>query len=188
MLAPKLVQRIGEAVSGRRIALRPCVQLHDPFIASAILALEKNVKEKMPLGPVYGETIAAAIATHLVNHYVEIPSKCIDYVELSAEPLHRMRDYIEAHLTETILLTDLAAVAGIPIHQVAHAFKKGFGVTPHRYIVNARVRLAKSLLRTSTASLIEVALHTGFSSHSHFTKVFTKLSGLSPSQYRNTVR
>jgi len=187
MVAPELLQRIGAEICGTDVVLKPFLNLDDSFVTGAILALEADVRQESPLGPIYGETIAAALATHLVHKCAEISPRRSDRAEISARVATAVRDYIEAHIEETILLGDLASVAGIEIHKVARAFKKRFGVAPHQYILRARITRAKAMLRESNLSLVEVAFCAGFSSQSHFTKAFKKLTGLSPSNYRKFV-
>jgi AraC family transcriptional regulator len=185
---PGLLQRIGDELGGASVALRPLFTLHDPFLAKAIVSLERDVQQGSPLGPIYGESIGAAIATHLVRHHTEIAPRRLARAEMNAGAAQRMCEWIHSHLSQPILLSDLAGIAGLDIYQLTRAFKKQFGVPPHHYILRARVSRAKALLVGSNASLADVADVTGFSSQSHLTKVFTRLTGLSPAKYRRSAK
>ena len=187
MIAPQLFQRIGAEINGSEVLLRPLINLEDALVTSAILALEADVRQGSPLGPIYGETVAAALMAHLVHERAQIAPERLDRPALSADVATRVRDYIEAHVGEPILLGDLASLVGIEIHKVARAFKKSFGIAPHRYILRARVARAKAMLRRRDLSLVDIALSAGFSNQSHFTKAFKKLTGISPSSYRKSV-
>jgi AraC family transcriptional regulator len=187
MIAPQVLQRIGAEINASEVMLKPLLNLEDTFVTGAILALEADVRQGSPLGPIYGETIATALMTHLVHECAGIAPERLNRPTLNADVATKVRDYIEAHFAEPILLGDLASLAGIEIHKVTRAFKKSFGIAPHRYILRTRIARAKAMLRRHDMSLVDVALSTGFSNQSHFTKAFKKLTGLSPSNYRRSV-
>src|SRR5262249_60086196 len=140
ILDPQTLQRINTAINGYEIALRPTLTVRDQFVISAMLALEADVRDGNPLGPIYGETIAVALMTHLIRHYGEITGRHFDRPDLCAARARKIREYIDAHLGDRILLSDLASVMGLEVHHVAKAFKKNFGVPPHRYILNERIK------------------------------------------------
>jgi len=58
----------------------------------------------------------------------------------------------------------------------------------HQWILSQRVAQARELLKNSDLSLVKVALICGFADQSHFTRVFTRLAGASPSNWRRSVR
>lgn len=94
--------------------------------------------------------------------------------------------YMDKHFTENITLQEVADFIGInPIyfHQV---FTNTMGkTTPHDYITNKRIDMAKKLLVTSLDSLADIAYQTGFSSQSYFGQVFKKKVNMTPREYRN---
>src|SRR5262249_47614142 len=57
--------------------------------------------------------------------------------------LRRVREYIDAHLDETISIKSLAGVAGLSKFHFARAFKQSEGVTPHEFLIRCRVKRAK---------------------------------------------
>jgi AraC family transcriptional regulator len=59
-------------------------------------------------------------------------------------------------------------------------------MSPHRYHLEQRLKLAKRLLITSRQSLVEIALETGFSEQSHFNRVFRSLTGATPAVWRRS--
>jgi AraC-like DNA-binding protein len=63
-------------------------------------------------------------------------------------------------------------------------FRKGFGLTPTRFILQHRVSHAQRMLVTSDAKVLEVALEAGFGSLSRFNAAFRQLCGCSPREYR----
>ncbi|MCI0569454.1 MAG: AraC family transcriptional regulator [Myxococcaceae bacterium] len=103
---------------------------------------------------------------------------------LSPAALRRVQLFVEANLGRPLHLQDLAQRSGLSPFHFARAFKQSMGVTPHAFVQQRRVERARELLRTSDRSLGEVALETGFSSQSHFTTVFRRVTGLTPSVVR----
>ena len=75
------------------------------------------------------------------------------------------------------------AVALSPGH-FAHVFREATGVAPHRYVLERRVDRAKVLLRQSDLPITEIADRVGCSSHSHFSVLFNRVTGLTPRQFR----
>jgi hypothetical protein len=64
------------------------------------------------------------------------------------------------------------------------AFKAEMGFTPHQYIMDQRVQRAKVLLKQNGSDIAKIACNTGFASHQHFTTVFSKTVGRTPSAYK----
>jgi AraC-like DNA-binding protein len=100
----------------------------------------------------------------------------------------RVREYVEAHLSDSVDLTALAAIAGLSVYHFARAFKQSAGVTPHHYLINRRVERAQEMLARTQLSLSEIALAAGFSDQSHLTRHFRQLLGTSPGQFRKSLR
>jgi AraC-like DNA-binding protein len=103
---------------------------------------------------------------------------------LSPGAMRRVREYVEAHLSESTDLTMLAAVAGLSTHHFAREFKQSCGVTPHQYLTRKRVARAEGMLANTDLSLSEIAYAVGFSDQSHLTRHFRQMLGITPGQYR----
>ena len=77
---------------------------------------------------------------------------------LPPRALRRVREYIEAHLEETISIDALAGIVGLSKYHFARAFKQLEGVTPHHYLLQCRVRRTQELLTGTDLALSEIAL------------------------------
>lgn len=66
----------------------------------------------------------------------------------------------------------------------ARAFKSALGETPHQFLVRYRVERAQEMMRDRSIALLDVALACGFSDQSHLGRVFKRLTGQTPKQYR----
>jgi AraC-like DNA-binding protein len=98
--------------------------------------------------------------------------------------MRRVREYVDVHLSESINLVMLAAVAGLSMHHFARQFKQSFGVTPHHYLTQKRVERAQEMLARTDLSLSEIAYATGFSDQSHLARHFRHMLGTTPSEFR----
>jgi FixJ family two-component response regulator/AraC-like DNA-binding protein len=107
---------------------------------------------------------------------------------LSPNAMHRVREYVELHLSETIDLSTLAAVAGLSMHHFARQFKQSFGVPPHHYLTQRRLELAQALLTTTELPLSEIAYAVGFSDQSHLARRFRQALATTPRAFRESRR
>jgi AraC-like DNA-binding protein len=96
----------------------------------------------------------------------------------------RAKDIIEANLNGEVPLAQLAHECGLSTSHFSRAFKGTVGIPPHQWLLHRRIETAMQLLRNRQFSLPEIALACGFSDQSHFTRVFTRLSGTSPGVWR----
>ncbi len=95
----------------------------------------------------------------------------------------KVREHVEAHLDDDLSLDALAAVAGLSPSYFGQVFRAAVGLPPAAYVIGARVRRARELLRAGKHSATEVAHTTGFSSQQLMTTSFRRLLGTLPSDY-----
>nr|WP_117232954.1 AraC family transcriptional regulator [Vibrio maerlii] len=98
--------------------------------------------------------------------------------------MHAIDLYIETHMGRKISVAQLAASAFLGESQFHALFKDLMEITPHQYVLNKRIDMAKQLIKQGGASLSHIAEMTGFSNQSTFTHAFSRLQGCSPSQYK----
>jgi AraC family transcriptional regulator len=159
-------------------------QLEDRHLRSLILALRADLEDGSPAGRLYGESLGTAMAVYLARRYGAIRARLTARGGLPAYRLRRVRDYVASNLAKDLSLADLAALSGTSPHYFAELFRQSTGMSPHRFVLVRRIDRAKELLRNQALSVLDVALQTGFTSQSHFTKVFRRLAGPTPSRYR----
>ncbi|MBQ9920000.1 MAG: helix-turn-helix domain-containing protein [Clostridia bacterium] len=96
-------------------------------------------------------------------------------------------EYIQNHLTENINNEDIANYMNFNISYLNRVFKKYTKMTIHAFLLERRLELAMEKLKTETTSVSEIALSSGFTDIPHFTKIFKKYVGKTPSEYRSSV-
>ena len=92
--------------------------------------------------------------------------------------------HLEAHSDENHTLSTLASIGGLSRYHFLRTFKRVTGITPHQWILRARLRAAASRLVASHDSITEIALDVGFDDLSNFIRSFRAEFGISPRQYR----
>ena len=93
--------------------------------------------------------------------------------------------FIEQHLSEKLMQADIAELCGSNSYQLSRAFKRAHGITFQEFIVRRRIEKATELLQNNSASVIDVCWAVGFHDASHFTRMFQRHIGMTPSQYRH---
>ena len=98
--------------------------------------------------------------------------------------LNRVIAFVEANVARDLCVSTLAGVAGMSPYYFCRSFKQSTGITPHRYVLNRRMEQARQLLEQKAMPVLEIAQQVGFADQSQFTRVFHKLVGTTPSEYR----
>jgi AraC family transcriptional regulator len=136
-------------------------------------------------GPENGETLPndewVVRALELAMHGRPVRSRpCTRTVE-------RAKEFLHAHGCERMSLEEIARSVGVSPIYLTQEFTRSEGMPLYRY--QLALRLGRALLELPhTENITALALDLGFSSHSHFTYVFRKAFGLTPSKYRDTGR
>ena len=118
------------------------------------------------------------VPAHAGHSSVQARSKLAAWQQLSAAA------YIEKHIAKFISVRALARFVCLSPHSFCRAFKRSFGIPPHRYVVQRRIERAKALLANSAWSITEIGVALGFRQTRSFSAAFRKATGISPTEYR----
>jgi AraC family transcriptional regulator len=179
-------QRVQETQRGGRLELTPQLNVEEPQAGALYRLLQADVEAGCPCGPLYGELVGAALAVRLAHCCAEAAG--LDTRARGGLPparLRRVLEYIEANLGDNVRLNALAAEVGVSAFHFSRLFKQSTGRSPHQYLLGRRLERAKTLLRQPRTTLAEISVSTGFTDQGHFTKVFRRFVGVTPSEYRN---
>ncbi|UPT88722.1 AraC family transcriptional regulator [Bradyrhizobium barranii subsp. apii] len=103
---------------------------------------------------------------------------------LTVLQLRRIKDFVDAHISKVIGVSDLANLLGLSQFHFIRAFKHSVGLSPYQYVLSERINVAKEILSKSDLSMADVALAAGFSDASQLNRVFRKLVGVTPTAFR----
>ena len=112
-------------------------------------------------------------------------------VEVGARDRRRAVDaalFVDAHAHEPLDLASVAIEAGLSPFHFLRLFANVLGITPHQYLVRARLRRAARLLVHDARSVTEIAYEVGFGDLSNFVRTFHRAAGVSPGRFRAAAR
>lgn len=98
------------------------------------------------------------------------------------DQLQAVRAHIEQHCLRSIRIEELAQVGALNAYRLIRAFSAQFGISPYAYLLQHRVRVAQEHLADGVP-VGRVALDTGFSDQSHFTRTFRRIVGVTPGKF-----
>ncbi|MBL1075633.1 helix-turn-helix transcriptional regulator [Nocardia sp. 2] len=98
--------------------------------------------------------------------------------------LRRARDLADRKYAEPLDLDSLAAAAGVSKYHFLRCFAATYGKTPAVYLAERRIERAQDLLRATNVTVTEACMLVGYSSLGSFSRKFTELVGMSPSEYQ----
>ena len=93
--------------------------------------------------------------------------------------------YIENNITDNLTNSNLAAEANMATNSFSRLFKQKMNITLHNFIVKRKISQACKLLLHTNKSIEEVSYSLGFSDRHHFSRVFKKVTGITPSLYKS---
>jgi len=99
-----------------------------------------------------------------------------------------MLTYIQEHYAEKITLEQIAAEACISTRECLRCFNSCIHQSPMEYLMEYRIGAASRLLEKTSLSVTEIAIGTGWGSSAYFSKMFRKLRGQTPKEYRQSLR
>ena len=111
--------------------------------------------------------------------------RCVSEREMTCSM--RLKHIILDAPENVILIEDMAHKIGISPYHMIRTFKTACGLTPHQFQIQCRIRKAQKLLEEGK-SVTEVAYATGFCDQSHFDRCFHKIVGLTPNEYKQSVK
>lgn len=101
--------------------------------------------------------------------------------------IQEILDYINNHYTQPIRIENLAHSFGVSVSYLSHEFARFTNRSVYDYVLYRRVMLARQQIM-GTASLNDIAYQCGFNDYSNFLRSFSRIVGMSPSQYRKQLR
>ena len=105
----------------------------------------------------------------------------------SNERMLRMMLFVKEHYQEPVRVGDIAASAFISERECLRSFSRSLGISPLQFLLSYRLKEAERLLREEGMNISEIAYRTGFESPSHFSSLFRRRHGITPTEYRKRI-
>lgn len=149
-----------------------------------ITQLTREVRSDDSHSDVLAESLFIQLAVALWRH--RIPIDC-DHLPARSRFGHVLA-YLRHHCTADLCIEDVAHRSGYSLRTFTRTFREVTGTTPHNYLVQLRIGHAKRAIRTTSDSITAIAFASGFHDSNYFSSCFSKMTGLSPSEYRRLVQ
>ena len=120
---------------------------------------------------------------HAVKTFTE-KVNALKFGEKQSRLVTEVANYIQHNLSKAITAQDIADAMFISRPYLSKKFREEAGITLTDFIRNQKIEEAKRLLKYTDKSLLAISVYLGFSSQSHFTHTFKKLTGVIPKEYR----
>jgi len=171
-----------------RMQLRYESVAHDPFIAQIAEQILSELATETSAGRLLIESLSTALSAHLVHRYaateIRLRPLATSNKPLDQRRLSRVIDFVEANIARDFAVSDMARMACLSPAHFARLFKTTTGRTPHQFVSDRRLALAKTLLAKPDRPIAEIAFAAGFSSQANFARAFRLATGMSPGQFR----
>lgn len=120
---------------------------------------------------------------HMVSQYTQAVEE-LRYNRNQSELVKGVASYVRHHLSDAIKTEDIANALFISRSHLSTRFKQETGMNLTEYIHYIKISEAKHLLKHTDKNLLLISNYLGYSSQSHFTRIFKKMVGMSPIEYR----
>ncbi|MFA5027209.1 MAG: helix-turn-helix domain-containing protein [Candidatus Methylomirabilota bacterium] len=136
----------------------------------AVRAFRAGVQDYLKK-PIDGNTLTQCVARLLAARW-------------PVDPVRRAQRYLQDNLVKPLDLAALAGAIGLSEGHLRRLFRQHLGITPRRYLLEARLQRAGELLQTTAHAVEWISGEVGFRSSARFAKVFRRFFGHSPSEHR----
>ena len=190
--------RSAPAVRGGRLADDAARQMKNTFIVTTTLVSRAAIRggmdteEALSLSDSYIRKCEIMVSRdqiiNLQYHMVLDYTKRVEEERLGKDTSRLVSEvikYVRRNISVRTSVEDMAASMFVSRTHLAAKFKAESGMTLSEFILKEKVKEAKRLLKYTDKGLCAIGEYLGFSSQSHFTRVFKKYSGKTPSEYRN---
>lgn len=174
---------LGLILTARQLSDVP--QAHDPELCTAGTMLLDALRLGGASSEVMYESLARVFLVKLLQRYGEERAEALEFAcGFTAQHYKRVLDHVAAHFGQPITIEELARIAGMSTAHFSRLFKETLGDTPYQFVMDYRVEQAKRMLADPERPLIDVALSCGFADQPHFNRIFKRLTGRTPREWR----
>lgn len=190
-MVERLAVESGAIQKARTVVLVDPMCSRDPFVEAICRQILREMTNPDACSSMMIESLGQQLAVRLIRRH-STASGSAAFVERSGPGYRDWRlrhaiEYLEAHLSDDVGLTELAKIVGLSTARLTTLFREGTGEPPHRWFMNRRFARALELLGNPSLSITEVAHQCGFASSQHLATVTRRKLAITPTAYRRQV-
>ncbi|WP_050438107.1 AraC family transcriptional regulator [Aeromonas hydrophila] len=148
----------------------------DPLLYQGLCRLHRQLWQEQ-------DPLAREVACHQFSRQLLARLTPASWDDRPPQHLQRAAELMQDDCSRPLTLAQLSAVAGLTPSHFVRSFSRHYGMTPHAYLLDQRIRHARTLLRRGEP-LAEVALASGFADQAHFQRQFKRRVAATPGHYR----
>lgn len=160
------------------------VPFSDSLVGASALQIVGELQKAHGTDSGFVERLAEVMLEQTYRVLVTNVTRGINPRHVHSSRLQAVLNHIHANLAVDLSAARLARRAGVSLAHFCRIFRDATGSPPHRYVLAARLELARKLLTQSTLPISRIAEECGFSSQSHLTASFRATHSTTPAQYR----
>lgn len=175
-ISPQLVEETARELGLAQVHF-PVALIGTPTLYEVFSRFYRSLAEPAPL--LEQQTRLTALLGHLLTQSGQQPPRASE-LHVSRRAIERAREYLEAHLAEPVGLEDLSKVAGLSRFHLSRIFANTYGLSPHAYQNQLRLRAIRERLRVD--SRLD-SIDAGFFDQSHMIRHFRDSMGMTPGEF-----
>jgi AraC-like DNA-binding protein len=175
---PEFIHSICKEVMSNSIPYFSLPVIDDPIVSQSFQHFFNSFHQQAPLLQI--ESLLHTAIIGLVSRYSQSKPTVRD---LKDHPVSIVHDYLHSYFNEDISLETLARLTGLGTFSLIRQFKKNYGLAPHAYQVQLRIKHAQKMLQTGI-TVADAAVSAGFHDQSHLHRHFLRAIGVPPGKYR----
>ncbi|MBM7868798.1 two-component system response regulator YesN [Clostridium pascui] len=144
----------------------------------------KFLKDMESIGN-YIYNILTLIFSETPQNNIEVKKNDVAKPKCLNKALEPALKYIEENYGEQVLLEDVASVSNLSPYYFSKLFKKEMGMNFTTYVTKYKMKKAKWMLKNTDIPIVNIASELGYYECGYFTKVFKKIEGITPTEYRS---
>jgi AraC family transcriptional regulator len=169
------------------LSLNSVLHAHDDKLGMLARMLLTELGDHPTNGRFYAESIANVVAVQLITKFSSrAPVLAPARGGLTPARYRRCIDFIHANLGADLSLDALAWECGYSAWHFARLFRQTSGLSPHRFVIEARLTEAKRLLASPEMTIADVAHRCGMADQSHLSRLFRSHVGTSPAEFQRS--
>jgi AraC family transcriptional regulator len=170
------------------LSYKPGVGIDDVMISSLRRTMLLALANPEQVQQLFVDHVMLAVGMHVAHTYGGMrPVSPRVRGGLAPWQVRRAKEILGAHLDGGIPLEEVARECRLSMSHFSRQFRRTTGLSPHKWLLARRVEVAKEKMGDRRLSLSDVAAACGFADHSHLTRVFTRMVGVTPGAWRRAL-